>query len=114
MPGKRPPSAIPSNARTATKLAKFCTNPKHMVIIPQTTVNNGNQIFGDAFLRMRLLGTSLYRVSFWYSRRMARNAPDNVCEIEHRQADIKLMICDIQIFFQTNNLSVPGICPIQK
>jgi hypothetical protein len=30
-----------------------------MVIIPQTIVRVGNQIFGDAFLIIRLLGSSL-------------------------------------------------------
>lgn len=59
MPGRRPPSAIPSKARTATKPAKFCTNPKHMVMMPQIAVKNGSQIFGDAFLSTRLLGNSL-------------------------------------------------------
>jgi hypothetical protein len=59
MPGNSPPSATPSMARTATKPAKLRTKPRHMVIIPQTIVRVGNQIFGDAFLIIRLLGSSL-------------------------------------------------------
>jgi len=59
MHGKLPPSAIPSNARTATKELKVRTNPKHTVRVPHTAVKKGSQIFGDTFFITRLLGSSL-------------------------------------------------------
>jgi hypothetical protein len=60
MPGSNPPSAIPNKALTATKPAKFCTNPRHIVMIPQIAVKNGSQSLGDAFFSTKLLGSSLY------------------------------------------------------
>jgi hypothetical protein len=59
MPGNRPPSAMPNSALTAAKLPNERTNPKHMVMIPHATVNEGSQIRGDTFFRTRLLGSSL-------------------------------------------------------
>jgi hypothetical protein len=59
VPGRLPPSAIPSNARTATKEPKFFTNPRHMVRVPHTAVKSGSQILGDTFFKTRLLGISL-------------------------------------------------------
>lgn len=59
MPGSNPPSATPNNARTVTKDAKLLTNPRHIVKIPQTAVNSGNQILGDIFFRTRFDGSSL-------------------------------------------------------
>lgn len=59
IPGSKPPSITPKRHRTATKLPKPRTNPRHMVMIPHRAVINGSQIFGDAFLIIRLLGSSL-------------------------------------------------------
>lgn len=63
MPGSKPPSIAPSRQRTATKPAKLRTNPKHIVTTPHKAVIRGNQTLGDAFLRIRLLGSSLVVVS---------------------------------------------------
>lgn len=63
IPGSKPPSATPRIALTATKDPKLRTNPRHMVMIPQTAVRVGSQILGEAFLMIRLLGTSLSRPS---------------------------------------------------
>ena len=60
MPGKSPPSATPSSARTETKEAKPVTKPKHIVNMPQTAVSAGSQIFGDTFFNTKLLGSSLF------------------------------------------------------
>lgn len=62
MPGNRPPSAIPRMARTAKKLPKFLTKPRHMVMIPHIAVKRGSQIFGVIFLRTRLEGSSLLMI----------------------------------------------------
>lgn len=59
IPGNKPPSAIPSSARTATKEPKPLMKPRHMVMIPHKIVKNGSHILGEAFFRTRLLGNSL-------------------------------------------------------
>lgn len=59
MPGKSPPSAIPSSARTAAKDENPVTNPRHIVKIPHTAVRVGSQILGETFFSTKLLGSSL-------------------------------------------------------
>lgn len=98
MPGKRPPSATPSSARTATKEAKPVTKPKHMVSMPQTAVRAGSQIFGDTFFRTRLEGSSLLRRQLLSltSLRLP-NIPGDICSIEYTQTDRILMVVHVQV-----------------
>jgi hypothetical protein len=72
MPGSKPPSATPKSALTVTKDAKFDTNPRHIVSIPQTVVSNGSHIFGDIFFSTRFDGSSLNCQPYISSRLLAR------------------------------------------
>ena len=63
MPGSKPPSATPSKALTPTNDPKPLRKPRQSVRAPQTLVRRGSQIFGESFLRTRLLGSSLLCVS---------------------------------------------------
>ena len=107
IPGRRPPSAIPSSARTAAKLPKLRTNPRHMVIMPQTAVSAGSHIFGEAFLMIRLLGTSLIttRVSDRAKGASSYNEPNDIEEVKNRQTNIILVIRDVEIIFKTEKTS---------
>lgn len=115
MPGKRPPSATPSRARTDTNEANPVTKPKHMVRIPQTAVRAGSQIFGDTFFRTRFDGNSLLPhqlLSIMSSHLLS--VPGDVCGIEDTQADSVLMIVDVQIRLKTQDLRIANIRAVDK
>lgn len=118
IPGSNPPSATPNRARTAAKLAKLRTKPRHMVIMPQTAVSAGSHIFGDAFLMIRLLGTSL--LAEQVSRQghlvklLQKHAPQDIEEIVDGQADVVLMICNFEVFFEAEDFCVTDVGPVEE
>lgn len=42
------------------------------------------------------------------------NSPADISEIEDRQANIILVICDVNILLETEDLCIPDIRPVEK
>lgn len=61
----------PSTARTATKLPKLRTKPRHMVTRPHAQVRAASHTRGVSRLRMRLEGISLHNISMAAARQKA-------------------------------------------
>lgn len=51
-------------------------------------------------------------ISLWRGGPTEHNAPANIGEIEHSQADIILMVCDRKVRFQAENLRITDIGPV--
>jgi hypothetical protein len=115
MPGNKPPSATPKSARTVTNDAKFDTNPRHMVSMPQTAVSNGSHIFGDIFFSTRFDGSSLNSMSALHLVTLAcQNVPRDIRRVKHTQANRILMVIDVYILLETQNFRVADIRPVDE
>lgn len=42
------------------------------------------------------------------------NSPADISEIEDCQANVILMVCDVNIFFETEDLCISDVRPVQK
>ena len=42
------------------------------------------------------------------------SSPADISEIEDRQANVILVVCNVNILFETENLCIPNIRPVQK
>jgi hypothetical protein len=115
MPGNKPPSATPKSALTVTKDAKFDTNPRHIVSMPQTAVSNGSHIFGDIFFSTRFDGSSLKRLSALHLVTLAcQNVPRDIRRVKHTQANRILMVIDVYILLETQNFRIADIRPVDE
>lgn len=42
------------------------------------------------------------------------NSPADISEIEDCQANVILVVCDVNILFETKDLCIPDVRPVQK
>lgn len=42
------------------------------------------------------------------------NSPADISEVEYCQANVILVVCDVDILFETEDLCIPDVRPVQK
>jgi len=83
--------------------------------MPHIIVKAGSHIFGDIFLKTRLLGISLRaRQQEFHSVVRKNHMPSNICSIIHRQSSIVLEIRHLQTSLKAIRLCISDIRAVEE